>query len=246
MKRIVIDINSDLGEGVGNENDLMPSISSCNIACGGHAGDRDSMRSMIHLALENGVKIGAHPSYPDKLNFGRKPVKMSDVELQNALMEQLMEFELILETAGGVLHHIKLHGALYSASMHDIHLAELMVDVIKRVRFSGKIYTPANSALAEAAKEHDIPVMFEAFADRSYNDNGSLVSRQHPGALITDIDQMTAQVLSMVLQKKVMSIQNAFLPIKAETLCIHSDTPNAATLASQLTDRLRTQGIEIG
>ena len=164
-----IDINCDLGEGVGNEAELLPLIGSCNIACGGHAGDFVSMRETINLAKKNEVKIGAHPSYPDKANFGRQVMSISNKDLKISLQKQLKTFDKALEVENAQLHHIKAHGALYNQTAKDEDLAKFYLDIIKPYRESTYIYVPFGSVIAKLASQKGFKIFYEAFADRNYN-----------------------------------------------------------------------------
>lgn len=245
MGNSVIDINVDTGEGIGNESELMPYISSCNIACGGHAGDAESMRNVIMLAKEHQVKIGAHPSFPDKKNFGRKVIPMSSVSLFTSIKTQIKDLLSILNEAHLPLHHVKLHGALYNLAAIDEKTAKTIVEVMKCLMLSAKLYVPYNSVIATLALEQNIPIMYEAFADRNYNDNLSLVSRREKNALITDSDLVCEHVYNMISNKHVKTISGKLISLKAETFCVHGDHPNAVNLVSNLSDYLNNKNIKI-
>jgi UPF0271 protein len=245
MEAFTIDINADVGEGVGNESRLLPLISSCNIACGGHAGDKESMKQVVRLAIDNKVKIGAHPSFPDKTNFGRDVMNISNTALYTTVKAQIRELMNIVREEHALLHHVKPHGALYNLAAKDQKTAEVIVEVMKRFHQPLKLYVPYGSVIADVAQKDNIRITYEAFADRNYNEDLSLVSRKLPNALITDSDEMFAHVHNMVVHKKVRSINGVEIPIKASTFCIHGDNPRALELASKLTENLSQYGIGI-
>ena len=179
-----IHINCDLGEGGYYDAELMPLISACNIACGGHAGTVESMHQTVMFAMENKVEIGAHPSYPDKENFGRISMEIPAEDLRLSIVAQILSLKQIAEAEGGKLTHIKLHGALYNDAAKDEDIAGIVIDSILEFEENFPVYAPQNSVISKLA-EGKIKVIFEAFADRNYNENHSLVSRSKPNALIT-------------------------------------------------------------
>ncbi|MGB5693811.1 MAG: 5-oxoprolinase subunit PxpA [Flavobacteriaceae bacterium] len=245
MKKFSIDINCDVGEGMGNESQLLPLISSCSIACGGHAGDEESMSMSISLAQKHGVRIGAHPSYPDRKNFGRISIKLSPGDLLQSIRGQLSDFRMILDQKQAELHHIKAHGALYNDMIKDSKLAENFIQAIKPFINGVKLYAPGNSALAMAATRHDIAVSYEAFADRNYNKDLSLVSRSEAGALITSPESVLEHVVRMVHRGEVKTLQGQMVNIKANTYCIHGDTSSALQILMYLAEELPRQRISI-
>ncbi len=246
MDNFSIDINCDVGEGLGNEASLFPYISSCNIACGGHAGDRDTMRGIIQLALEFGIEIGAHPSYPDREGFGRKSMRLSKEQLVFSLRTQLETFTEILQSEGGSLHHIKAHGALYNDLYIDQKLAELYLSALEPFLDGAILYCQQGSALAQLASGRQIPIWFEAFVDRRYLSDGSLVPRSHPKALIEEPKAALKQLLPMALQGKVLSLNGESIEINANTYCIHGDSPSALEILVYLTQELPNHQIRIG
>lgn len=245
MQNQSIDINVDVGEGFGNESKLMPFVSSCNIACGGHAGNPSSMRNVVKLAQKYGVKIGAHPSYPDLDNFGRKLIKITPKALYKTLKEQISHLIIILEQENAILHHIKPHGALYNMAVTDEEVATTIVQVVKDLVLPVKLYVPYQSVIETIALKNNIQIIYEAFADRHYNDNLTLVSRSEKNALIDAADVMFNHVLLMVKEQKVKTITGAVMDIKVETYCVHSDTNNAEILLKKLHENLSIQGIKI-
>ncbi|QDO94887.1 5-oxoprolinase subunit PxpA [Formosa sediminum] len=240
-----IDINADVGEGLHNESELMPYISSCNIACGGHAGDVKTMRTVALLAKKNGVKIGAHPSFPDQKNFGRRPLDISSVSLFNSIKKQIIALIAVLDTEHLHLHHIKPHGALYNMAAVDEKIASVIIEVLKCLMLRVKLYVPYNSIIATLAIKNQIPIVYEAFADRNYNSNLTLVARTEPNALIDDANSMYEHVFNIITKEQVKTITGSFESIKADTFCVHGDTPKAYELLHALTTRLTHQGIKI-
>ncbi|GGG46226.1 UPF0271 protein [Croceivirga lutea] len=241
---LTIDINCDVGEGVGNESKLLPLISSCNIACGGHAGDEETMANTIILAKKHCVKIGAHPSYPDKENFGRKVLTISESKLKKSLKQQLELFQKIIKANNANLHHIKAHGALYNQSAIDKDLANLFLEVVQDFG-NYPIYVPFNSAIEKLALEINYPIIYEAFADRNYDGNLKLVSRNQNNSLIEEPKAVLEHIKRMCLERKVKTIDGQLLPIKAETFCIHGDTPSAFKILTYLHNQLPNQQLKI-
>ncbi|NRD19923.1 5-oxoprolinase subunit PxpA [Winogradskyella eckloniae] len=234
MKQLEIDINADVGEGVGNEASLMPLLSSCNVACGGHAGDLRTMNTVLDLAILNDVKVGAHPSFPDKINFGRLEMVMTEAQLYETLRVQVECLESVISTKGIVLNHIKPHGALYNLAAKDLETAKVVVRLIHDLGSSLKLYAPYNSVLANLAIKEHISVEFEAFADRNYNEDLSLVSRQKNNAILHSKEAVLRHVLSMVKQQKIVAINGVEVSLKASTICVHGDTKNALEILEYL------------
>lgn len=239
-----IHINCDLGEGGENDAKLMTLISACNIACGGHAGTVESMRETVALAIENRVEIGAHPSYPDKENFGRISLQMDSEDLKRSIVAQILSLKQITESEGGKLTHIKPHGALYNDAAGDKKIAEIFINAVEEFEDDIPIYAPPNSVISTLAKDR-INVIFEAFADRNYEGDYRLVSRQNNRALITKKKQVFDHLFEMFSQGNITAVTGAKLPCKATTFCIHSDTPNAIETLQFLQEKLRENNIEI-
>lgn len=242
---IVIDINADVGEGVGNESVLIPYLSSCNIACGGHAGDIETMAQVVKLAKANGIKIGAHPSFPDKTNFGRVEMELSVADLYNSLKAQIRTLQDVLHSENLKLHHIKPHGALYNLVAKDEKTARVVIEVIKSIALPIKLYAPYQSTIAEFAKSEAIEVVCEAFADRNYNEDLSLVSRTNDKALLIKKEHVLQHVLFMIKHKKVKTISGVEVLLKANTFCVHGDTKNAIDILKYLNEELPKNGIII-
>ena len=230
----MLNINCDLGEGLNNEHIIMPLIDSCNIACGGHAGDNGSMIECVEISIKNNVKIGAHPSYPDKINFGRKKIDISPSELSYSIISQIESLEIIADSYGLELNHIKAHGALYNQMFTDKDLSDFYLDTIKGFQEECFIYVPYNSEIEKSALEKGFKIMYEAFGDRAYNDNLSLVSRNMKGALINNPKLVIDQIASIIDSKKIKSINDKYKSIKADTICIHSDTDNSIKILKEI------------
>ena len=238
MKRI--DLNCDLGEGAGNDAELMPLVTSANVACGAHAGNLDTMIETVELAARHRVMVGAHPGYFDLENFGRVERTIAPAEASRLV---LMQIEQLFEVAGSRLRHVKLHGALYHQVSRDPLLAEAVVADLARLWPDLILYAMAGSHLARAARARGLRVAGEAFADRAYQDDGSLTPRSQPRALIGDEDRMVEQVLSIVQRGVVRTVQGKEVPVVAESICVHGDTPDAVAFVERLRKELTVAGI---
>ncbi|MFS4418666.1 5-oxoprolinase subunit PxpA [Maribacter sp. 2307ULW6-5] len=230
----VIDINCDVGEGVGNEAQLFPFISSCSIACGGHAGDAQTIAQMLRLALEHKVKVGAHPSYPDRANFGRKTLKMTPRALKDSLAEQMGLITGLCDQLGVPLHHIKPHGALYNDIARDEALANLFFKAVAPFAPNAVLYLLSGSKVVYWAKHRGFAVREEAFADRNYNEDKGLMPRSEANALITAPDRVLSHLLSIVKEGKVMVPGKTKVSLRADTFCVHGDTPTALQILMYL------------
>jgi len=245
MQQISIDINADVGEGIGNEVALLPLISSCNIACGGHAGDLETMRTVVQLAKQHRVKIGAHPSFPDQENFGRTVVDMSCAALFTSIKGQVKSLMGVVREEHAAMHHVKPHGALYNLAAVNKDTAMVIIEVMKSIALPLELYVPYGSVIADLAVAEKIPIMYEAFADRNYNEDLTLVSRKKDNAIITDSEAVFRHVHQIVKRQKVRCINGIEVPIKATTFCIHGDNPEAIILAENLRQKLTESGIKI-
>ena len=228
-----IDLNIDMGEGMGNENELMPLINSCNIACGGHAGSLEEMQRVIDLAIKHKVKIGAHPSYPDRENFGRVSIRLSEKKLVQSLRDQLYSFMELLEDKKQ-LHHVKPHGALYNDCAKNPEVAEIVLNVIEECCPHALLFTLPKSVLEQRAKARGITIWREAFLDRGYTAQGKLQTRGEKGALLTTASAMSAQLNSIVEEHQVQAVSGQWIPMKAETFCLHGDHPNVVRNLKEL------------
>lgn len=240
-----IDMNADMGEYAdeaqrGVEAALMPLISSCSIACGGHAGDATTMRETVRRAIEHGVSIGAHPAYPDREGFGRRSLSFDPDELQHSLRTQISALKTILQEEGGVLRHVKPHGALYNDASKDERLAEIVASAVEEAILVGA----PGSRLEKAARESGIAFAPEGFVDRLYLTSGALTPRSEAGAIITSIDARAAQALAIAEGEPFNGMDGA-LRITVKTLCIHSDSPGAVETAQCVRQNLIDNGFTI-
>ena len=230
----MLNINCDLGEGLNNEHIIMPLIDSCNIACGGHAGDNGSMIECIEISIKNNVKIGAHPSYPDKINFGRKKIDISSSELSYSIISQIESLETIADSYGLELNHIKAHGALYNQMIIDAELSNFYLDTINDFKNKCSLYIPYKSEIEKIALKKGFSIIYEAFGDRNYNDDLSLVSRNNENALITDPESVVNHIKTIKETETVKTINGNFKKIKFDTICIHSDTNNSIEILKKI------------
>jgi UPF0271 protein len=244
MKRI--DLNCDLGEGAGLDQELMPLITSANIACGGHTGDDATMRIAIELALQQGVVIGAHPSLNDRENFGRRELPVSPREAAELVRAQIGRFQAVAAAAGAPVHHVKLHGALYNLAARDDGLATAIAAAIQTAGSDLVVYAPWRSQLAKAAQAIGLSFAAEVFADRTYQADGSLTPRTRADALIRDEAVAVAQVRRMIDEGRVRATDGTDVTIAADTVCLHGDGLHAVEFARRLRRDLATAGVKVG
>ena len=243
-----IDLNSDLGESfgrysLGRDSEIIPLVSSVNIACGFHAGDPDVMAKTVALAEEAGIGVGAHPGFPDLQGFGRRKMTMKPSEVKNMVTYQVGA--LMAFTSNKKLQHVKPHGALYNMAATDHDLAVAICEGIKQVDPDLPIYGLANSELIKAAQEVGIPFAQEAFGDRNYNADGTLVSRSLPNAVIKDPTEVAKRVKSMIENEEIIAIDGTKIPLKPDSICVHGDNQQALNIVSELRATLIDAGIEI-
>ena len=241
----VVDLNADVGEGCGQDAVLMPLISSANIACGLHSGDVDTMRDAVQLAIEHGVAIGAHPSFPDRDHFGRREMKLAAADLHESIVGQVQMLAELAMGAGARLRHVKPHGALYNMAARDEELAHAVVAAIRSVDSSLMIFGLAGSALVKATRKMGMRGVGEAFADRAYRADGSLVPRDQPGSVLDDASAVASRAVAMVREGIVVAIDGSRLSLDADTICIHGDTPGAPAMARRIRDALAAAGITV-
>jgi UPF0271 protein len=234
----VIDINCDMGEGIGNEEELMPFISSANIACGYHAGDAETMLRVTQLCLQHGVHIGAHPSFFDRLNFGRTAMILPAEEIYRLITAQLKTMNAIVLECGGTLHHIKPHGALYNMAAADSVLANVIAQAVKDFDASLIYYGLSGSVMITEANKQGLQTANEVFADRTYQDDGTLTPRNKPHALLTDINDVQQQVLKFAKENKATTVSGKDIFLQADTICIHGDGTHAIDFAKAVYKQL--------
>lgn len=240
-----IDLNADLGEGCSHDDMLLTLVSSANIACGWHAGDAGTMRQSVRWAIQNHVAIGAHPSFPDRANSGRSAMQLPPEEIISGMLYQLGALDAIVRAEGGRLAHVKPHGALYNQAARDTVLANAICAAIRTFNPELAVFGLAGGELICAARQADLIAIEEAFADRAYNADGSLVSRAQPGALIEDEEQAVTQTLSLIRDKQVTALDGSIIGLDAQTICLHGDGAHALAFARRIRTRLSNEGIEI-
>jgi UPF0271 protein len=240
-----IDINCDMGEGMLNDEAIMPFISSANIACGYHAGNTDIMRHTVNLALQHNIAIGAHPGFNDKENFGRKNHILSATEFYDIFTDQIYALQSITRQMGTKLHHVKPHGALYNMAASNVEIANILAQAIKDVDDSLILYGLCNSYLISAAKSLNIRTAGEVFADRHYGDDGNLIPRSYSDALIENPDKLLEQILNVLLNGYLVTLNGKNLPVFAETLCVHGDNKNILPCLEKITIGLVGNNIKI-
>jgi 5-oxoprolinase (ATP-hydrolysing) subunit A len=245
-----IDLNCDFGESfgvyqLGEEEEILRYVTSVNIACGFHAGDPLVMRKTVQMALERKVAIGAHPGFPDLLGFGRRNIAVTPGEAYAYVVYQIGALAAFVKAEGGTMSHVKPHGALYNMAAKDAALAEAIAKAVYDVDPALTLYGLAGSELIRAAKKIGLRTASEVFADRTYQQDGSLTPRSDPRALIVDEQEAVQQVLTMVKEKRVRSLQGIDVPIEAETICIHGDGKKAVLFAKRLYEELRKEGVDV-
>jgi UPF0271 protein len=250
MLQKYIDINSDMGEvpasiADGAQEEMMRSLTSVNIACGGHAGDESTMRETVQQALRQRLAIGAHPGYPDRKNFGRIALSLSSEEVAALVAEQVAVLSRIAEECGARVTHVKAHGALYNQAVNDRALSAAIAQGVKRWGGEVVLVGLAGSAMLEEFRAAGFRAAGEAFADRRYEPDGTLRSRQLTAAMITDPAEAAAQALSIAAHGKVHAIDGSEIAIEAETICIHGDTAGATDIAAAVAEALRQSGITL-
>lgn len=240
-----LDFNCDLGEGCGNDAEIVPLLSSASIACGGHAGDATSMAETIALCLRHGVAVGAHPSYEDRANFGRRQLGVPPAELHDSISRQLNAFAMACAELGAPMHHVKPHGALYNAAARDPAIADVVAAAVRDFDGSLIVYALSGSALAEAATRLGVRVAHEAFAERAYDADGRLAPRGTPGAVIEDIPAALAQVRRLLREGVVIARDGSRVRLRADTLCLHGDRADAVEFARALHALLLAEGVQL-
>ncbi len=250
MKDFSIDINCDLGEstereGLAREAEIMPLVSSCNIACGFHAGNSDVMNLTVGLALEHGVAIGAHPGYDDAEGFGRRAIELSNDEMADLILEQIEALGTLVSAKGGELKHVKLHGALYNLLSVDYEKALVAAEAVKSFGTSLKWYALSGSESDRAGRDVGLTVVREAFIDRAYLPSGQLMPRSSRGAVLTDVEMMAERAIRLVISQEIIDQDGTLIEVPNETLCIHGDHPGATQTAQLVRTRMKEAGIDI-
>lgn len=249
--KLQIDINCDLGESygafkIGNDEKIMPYITSANVACGFHASDPITMAQTVNLAKKHNVSIGAHPGYPDLLGFGRREMQLTSEEVRNYTVYQVSALQGFAKLADVSLQHVKLHGALYNMAVKDEKLSKAIVDAVKGLNRDLIIFAPPKSMLAKAAAGNGLRVAYEFFADRAYNSDGSLVSRKQPNAIIQDPRKVMERAIKIIKERTVYAVNGEALKLdKVHTICVHGDTLGAIELVKTLRKGLAKANIDV-
>jgi UPF0271 protein len=242
---LVVDLNSDLGEGAGHDNEILDLVSSANIACGFHAGDSASIFATIQAALERNVSLGAHPSFPDRENFGRTEMALPPADVYSIVAYQIGAFYGLARAAGARMNHVKAHGALYNMAARDRALADVIANAVFALDPKLILFAPAGSHLDFAATEIGLTTASEVFADRNYLPNGLLVPRSDPNAFVHDPNEAADRIIRMLTEGKVRAVDGADVPISASTICVHGDNPQAVEFVRKLRERLELEELMI-
>lgn len=245
-----VDLNADLGEDfgvwrMGPDEEILGLVTSANVACGFHAGDPRAMRRAVARAAARGVAVGAHPGYPDRVGFGRRPLGASPDEVENDLIYQIGALAAFCAVEGTPLHHVKPHGALYNAACADGNLARAVVRAVAAVDSGLLLYAPSGSRLAEEGRRVGLTVTPEVFADRAYDPDGRLVSRERPGAVLHDPARVAARVIRMVLESRVTAADGSDLAVDVGTVCVHGDNPDAISVLRAMREALSAAGVAL-
>jgi UPF0271 protein len=240
-----VDLNSDLGEGAGHDDEILSLVSSANIACGFHAGNPAGIFNSIRVAKEKGVAVGAHPSLDDRKNFGRTEIQVGGAEVYALVAYQVGAFQALCTAAGVKMNHVKPHGALYNMAVRDRELSDAIARGMLAVDKDAILFAPAGTELFTAAQKLGLRTAAEAFADRNYNSDGTLVSRTRPDALLRDPGEAAERVIRMLKDGKIRAIDGTDVAVRPETICLHGDTPGAVEFAQMLRERLEGEGVVI-
>jgi UPF0271 protein len=245
-----IDLNADVGESfgiyaLGQDPAVLPLITSANVACGFHAGDPGVMRATVALAREHGTAVGAHPGFPDLAGFGRRELQTTAREVEDMVVYQIGALAGIAAAQNVRLQHVKPHGALYNMAARDAALAEAVARATASVDRSLMLFGLPGSQSIEAGRRHGLRTASEAFADRAYRPDGTLVPRSQPGAVIDDADTVVSRAVMMARDHVVVAVDGARVPLDVETICVHGDTPGAAALAAKIRQALIAAGIDV-
>jgi UPF0271 protein len=242
---MAVDLNADLGEGMGDDEALLAVVSSANIACGGHAGDALTMARTLRAAAERGVAAGAHPAFEDRAHFGRRELDLPPATVREQVLRQLDAIAAAARAEGVRLRHVKAHGALYNRAAREPALARAVAGAVRAFDPDLAFYALAGSALARAGREAGLFTVEEAFADRAYGPDGSLVPRGEPGAVLHDAAAVAARALEMATAGRVLALDGSPVSLVAQTLCVHGDTPGAVAMARAVRAALEAAGVRI-
>jgi len=245
MAGTTIDLNCDMGEGAGADEELMPLVSSANVACGGHAGDEVSMRATVRLARRHGVAVGAHPSYPDRAGFGRERLARAPADVRADVVAQVRALLAVCREEGVALVHVKPHGALYNAAAADAELAHAIGEAVREIDPGLVVVCLAGSPMVGLVRGMGLACAEEAFADRGYTARGTLVPRGQPGALLVDPATVAERASRLARERSVKAADGTVVPVAADTLCVHGDTPGASALARAVRERLLADGVAV-
>jgi UPF0271 protein len=245
-----IDLNGDVGESfgayeIGHDAALIPILTSVNIACGFHAGDPGVMRATVALAREHATAVGAHPGFPDLVGFGRREMKATPREVEDLVAYQIGALAAIAAAQGVRLAHVKPHGALYNMAARDVDLADAVARAIAAVDPSLALFGLPGSQSLEAAQRHKLRAVSEAFADRAYRRDGSLVPRNELGAVIDDEQIVVTRAVAIARERMVIAADGTRVPLDVQTICVHGDTPGAAVIASRIRKALNDAGVQV-
>ncbi len=240
-----IDLNADLGEGAGHDDELLALVSSANIACGLHAGNPEMMRQSILAAQARGVAVGAHPSFEDREDFGRREISLPAAEIFTLIVYQVGAFQAVAHSLAIRPQHVKPHGALYNMAARNEEIADAIVRAVRAVDPKLILFAPAHSALSRAAESNEVHIAREVFADRNYMPDGSLVPRGRPDALLHDAIEAANRVFGMLRDNKVRAIDGSEVGVEADTICVHGDNPGAVEFARELRLALHQMGIMV-
>lgn len=245
-----MDLNSDLGEGygpwtMGDDQALLKVVTSANIACGFHAGDPSTMRRTVELAVQHGVTVGAHVSYPDRRGFGRRHIDLPPSEVTDDLLYQVGALDALARAAGTKVSYVKPHGALYNEMASDERVARAVVEGIRGLGQPLPLMTLPGSVAAVIAAEVGLPTVAEGFADRAYTSDGQLVPRDRPGAVLGDADEVAVRAVRMAVAGRVTTIEGTDLALRVDSLCVHGDSPGAVSLARAVRAALTAAGVPL-
>lgn len=245
-----VDLNSDVGESfgaytLGQDQILLPHITSANVACGFHAGDPSVMRVTVALARQHGVAVGAHPGFPDLVGFGRRDLNATPGEIEDFVVYQVGALSAVAGAQGARLQHVKPHGALFNMAVRDRELADAIARATAAVDRSLILFGLPGSELISAGRRAGLRTAAEVFADRAYEPDGTLVSRRKPGAVIHDPDAVVARVVRMAMERSVIAVDGSTVAFDLDTICVHGDTPGAAVLAARIREALERSGVDV-